>query len=94
MFDFLAKIFDFIPKTVQSFAAFVPTQDNHRFNIVCDIIGVMCAACYSAFVIYGLTLAKLEGYPFIIELFDRLDMTWAALGVFAALCWLTTLFKK
>lgn len=94
MFDFLAKIFDFIPKTIQAFASFVPTQDNHRFNLICDIIGLMCAAVYSAFIIYGLTMAKLEGYAFITELFDRIDVAWISLAVFSGLCWLTTLFKK
>lgn len=93
MFDF-SKVFDFIPNTVQAFASFVPTKDNHRFNIICDIIGLMIAVCYSVLVLYGLQAAKLEGYQLTLALFERLDVAWITLFLFAAICWATTLFKK
>ncbi|HAT2711728.1 TPA: hypothetical protein I8303_000404 [Aeromonas hydrophila] len=93
MFDF-SRIFDFIPKTVQAFASFVPTQDNHRFNIIFDIIGVIAATVYSSLVLYGLIVAEIKGGKLILELLNRVDFAWISLGALATVCWLTTLFKK
>lgn len=93
MFD-MSKIFDFIPNTVQAFASFVPTQDNHRFNIIFDIIGLVAATSYSAIVLYGLMMAEIKGGKLILELLDRVDIAWISLSVLATVCWFTTLFKK
>ncbi|NEX82748.1 hypothetical protein [Aeromonas rivipollensis] len=93
MFD-MSKIFDFIPNTVQAFASFAPTQDNHRFNIIFDIMGLVAATSYSAIVLYGLMVAEIKGGKLILELLDRVDIAWISLCVLATVCWLTTLFKK
>ncbi|MGL5814927.1 MAG: hypothetical protein ACRCYW_16575 [Aeromonas sp.] len=89
-----SKLFSFIPDTIKAFSSFVPTNDNHRFNIICDILGVVAGICYSYIVLSGLSAAKLEGYQLTLEFLNRVDIAWILFIVFAVICWATTLFKK
>ncbi len=89
-----SQLFNFIPNTLKELASFLPTKDNHRFNLTFDIIALLFIVCY-AFILYAtLGVTNSDKMDLVLEIISRIDIAFLSGGVMAFLCWVTTLFKK
>lgn len=90
--SFLSKIFDFIPNTVKACVSIMPKADNHRFNVVFDIMAIMAAVCYSSFIVLMAHITKAE--KTVESIIGSLTACWFLVLFFAVLCWVTTIFRN
>lgn len=89
-----SQLFNLIPNTLKELASFLPTKDNHRFNLTFDVIALLFVVCYGFFLYATLSVAKSGTIDLVSEILNRIDIAFLSGVVMALICWVTTLFKK
>ncbi|WP_330146961.1 hypothetical protein [Shewanella oncorhynchi] len=83
-----------LPEMVKALVSWLPTKDNHKFNIMCDVLGGAILSAYGVFVYKGYEAHLSKDIKYVNEMSDRLGLPLIVFFVFFVLCWLTTFFKK
>lgn len=83
-----------LPETVKAMVSWLPTKDNHKFNIMCDVVGVTALSLYGFFLYKAYEQHLTKDIKHVQEMVSEIGIPLIVLCVFAIICWITTFFKK
>jgi hypothetical protein len=83
-----------LPEMVKALVSWLPTKDNHKFNIMCDLLGFAILSSYGFFLYKAYEAHLSKDIAHVKEMVGELGLPLIVLCLFAIVCWLTTFFKK
>ncbi|MBO2678448.1 hypothetical protein I6M56_06165 [Shewanella algae] len=85
---------DVIPETAKALVSWLPTKDNHKFNIMADIVSALGVAAYGSAVYFAYEPKLASSETAAATVVGEIKIALAFWGLFFVICWLTTFFKK